>query len=77
MNLILATATINGLIFQITESLMETMRGEGGRYARPGVTVSQNARYRFVTRSIPPHDRTNDQIYHVCSLIAADERRTT
>ena len=77
LNLILVTATINGLIFQITDSLMATMGGGGGRYACPGVTVSQNARYRFVTRSIPPHVRTNDQIYHVCSLIADDERRTT
>lgn len=76
VNLILVTATINGLIFQITDSLMETMGGGEG-YACPGVTASQNARYRFVTRSIPPHDRTNDQIYHVCSLIADDERRTT
>ena len=75
LNLILVTATINGLIFQTTDSLMETMGGGG--YACPGETVSQNACYRFVTRSIPPHDRTNDQIYRVCSLIADDERRTT
>ena len=77
MNLMLVTATINGLILQITDSLMEAMAMGGGGYVCPGVTVSQNARYRFVTRSIPPHDRTNDQIYHVCSLIADDERRTT
>ena len=56
---------------------METIGGGGGGYACHGVTVSQNARYRFVAWSIPPHDRTNDQIYHVSSLIADDERRTT
>ena len=47
LNLTLVTATINGLIFQITDSLMETMGVGGGGYACPGVTVSQNARYRF------------------------------
>ena len=77
VNLILVTATINGLIFQNNRFINGNYGGGGGCYACPGETVSQNACYRFVTRSILPHDRTNDQIYHVCSLIADDERRTT